>query len=1101
MKQSITICIYLCLCVVVAATAHAQLEEDTGWSWLNPLPQGNTLRDVSFANPLSGTAVGDAGTIIRTTDGGQSWMRLRSGTSEDLWGVSFTDEFHGIAVGANGAVVRTTDGGETWITRSINSINTLRSVTFTDASTGVAVEDLGRVFRTTDGGDTWSQLPSPGIFGLLGVAFTDANTGTAVGFNGSILRTTNGGSQWLMQNSGTTQHLFAVFFATPELGYAVGTGGVILRTINGGTTWSNLTTGTFQPLYSVSFADSLRGAAVGLPGTNYRTTDGGLTWFSQSSGTEDFLWKVEFVNDGIGFAVGNNGTIMSSSDGGSQWYTQSSGTTNSLFGVCFTDVNRGTAVGDLGRIVRTVNGGTTWVQQASGTTRSLWSVSFSDALLGLAVGNTGTILRTTNAGTTWNQQTSNTINQLLAVSFADGSVATAVGNSGTILRSTDGGITWAGQTSGVLVSLNSVDMIDAATAVSVGGGGSILRTTNGGATWVLQNSATTQTLNGVSFVDINNGFVVGANGVILRTTNGGTTWTPQSSGTSFVLNSAAFSSPNAGSAVGVGGTILRTTNGGTTWRRQASNTTNYLSSVSFVNDMVGTTVGAGGTILKTTTGGDPPAPLFSPGTTSIDFGNVLVGENKVDSVVVTNSGTGTLNISQVGSDNSRFHVTPANAILSPAASRTFYVTFTPVSTGIREGHIIFTTNAAAEPDTVAVQGNGTIDGLGKFLTVTPDTITVLNASGKFLKPVKRRKGLYPTWANLFSEVIVQGGFQPFSTESDVVGGMRVGISHMGLASPGRWKPFPDSAAVRCWVRLTRWSPFKRMGSGYAFMQKTLLDHTGKHTGPARGFDGTGVPGEPGRRPLVKQLVRLSPRKHSNVLFAELVALKFNIAASQLGKTPAGFGELRYDDAGSPYHDHTVYEISREADSAMTYWQGRSQAFYDNLYTTIYAINRAFVGSLDTLSFEADGELILNGSVDLGSVPFLKPGLVPPTILPRTTELTESPEDSDFGEEEFENEDGVPVVARLYQNFPNPFNPSTSISFRLREPATATLKVYNVVGQEILTLASGEEFEEGYHIIEFDARGLSSGVYFYQLHLHAEESGLLALPVRKMMVIK
>lgn len=68
---------------------------------------------------------------------------------------------------------------------------------------------------------------------------------------------------------------------------------------------------------------------------------------------------------------------------------------------------------------------------------------------------------------------------------------------------------------------------------------------------------------------------------------------------------------------------------------------------------------------------------------------------------------------------------------------------------------------------------------------------------------------------------------------------------------------------------------------------------------------------------------------------------------------------------------------------------------------------------------------------------------------------------------------------LSQNYPNPFNPSTSISFVLPESGVATLKVYDMLGREVATLANGV-FAQGEHSVRFEAGNLSSGVYLYEL---------------------
>jgi hypothetical protein len=68
---------------------------------------------------------------------------------------------------------------------------------------------------------------------------------------------------------------------------------------------------------------------------------------------------------------------------------------------------------------------------------------------------------------------------------------------------------------------------------------------------------------------------------------------------------------------------------------------------------------------------------------------------------------------------------------------------------------------------------------------------------------------------------------------------------------------------------------------------------------------------------------------------------------------------------------------------------------------------------------------------------------------------------------------------LFQNYPNPFNPSTTISWYLPESDLVTLKIYDILGNEIITLFN-EQQEAGLHKINFNASTLSSGMYFYSL---------------------
>ena len=72
--------------------------------------------------------------------------------------------------------------------------------------------------------------------------------------------------------------------------------------------------------------------------------------------------------------------------------------------------------------------------------------------------------------------------------------------------------------------------------------------------------------------------------------------------------------------------------------------------------------------------------------------------------------------------------------------------------------------------------------------------------------------------------------------------------------------------------------------------------------------------------------------------------------------------------------------------------------------------------------------------------------------------------------------------RLYQNYPNPFNPLTTINFDVKEYGHVTLKIFNILGQQVLTLVD-EPMDMGRYTTPFDATGLASGIYFYQLRVN------------------
>ena len=90
---------------------------------------------------------------------------------------------------------------------------------------------------------------------------------------------------------------------------------------------------------------------------------------------------------------------------------------------------------------------------------------------------------------------------------------------------------------------------------------------------------------------------------------------------------------------------------------------------------------------------------------------------------------------------------------------------------------------------------------------------------------------------------------------------------------------------------------------------------------------------------------------------------------------------------------------------------------------------------------------------------------------------------------------TPMSFQLDQNYPNPFNPSTTISFALQSSGRISLKIYNVLGQQVAALVDGVK-TAGVYKVTFDASALSSGVYFYRLTTSAGIS-----EAKKMVLLK
>jgi hypothetical protein len=143
----------------------------------------------------------------------------------------------------------------------------------------------------------------------------------------------------------------------------------------------------------------------------------------------------------------------------------------------------------------------------------------------------------------------------------------------------------------------------------------------------------------------------------------------------------------------------------------------------------------------------------------------------------------------------------------------------------------------------------------------------------------------------------------------------------------------------------------------------------------------------------------------------------------------------------------------------------------------------------------DGDLLIAG---LGGFPVGDLGWFPTQYAAwkaqRTTELNtiQGVLDGTVGVATTEQE--LPEAFQLQQNYPNPFNPSTDISYTITKAGNVTLKVYNMLGQDVATLVNGYQAANTYKV-NFNASGLSSGTYFYKLSTGSNEM------IKKMVLMK
>ena len=593
--------LYIMKTVFLSAIFFVFLVPCESQNW-NVLFSGDYMRSISFPgyNSSTGYIVGTSGTIFKTIDAGNNWIKQISNTTNTLESVFFVDLNTGYAVGENKIILKTIDGGQNWVTQLAPTSGKLNSVFFTSASVGYSVGAWGVILKTSNGGVTWTSQTSGTTKILYSVHFLDANTGYAVGESGTIIKTTNGGSTWGPQTSGTVYNLKSVFFTSANYGWAVGGNGLILKTVNAGQNWFQQTSGFSSIVHSVHFTTQDIGYVLGWNAI-LKTINGGTTWtiqsvYAGSSTSDGTSGSFSFATDNIGYAVCGN-ALLKTTNGGTTW--TDNGVFYSYNSIAFSDTLIGYSVGENGIIRKTVDGGISWTKLSTSNSNVLNYISCTAPGTCYAIGTNGTILKTINSGTTWTPQTSGTSSNLNSAFFLNSNTGYIVGDDGKILKTTNGS-TWASQVSGVTNYLLSVFFTDVNTGYISGSFGKILKTINGGSSWTSLNSGLANDIEKIFFINQDTGYAIQRTngGIVIKTTNAGSSWVIQTNGGLGSPNDLVFTDASIGYLVGYGGIIHRTLNNGFTWVDMVSGTTQTLNSEFFLNSTIGWSVGDYGTIIK-----------------------------------------------------------------------------------------------------------------------------------------------------------------------------------------------------------------------------------------------------------------------------------------------------------------------------------------------------------------------------------------------------------------------------------------------------------------------------------------------------------------------
>ena len=533
-----------------------------GWCWQHAIVTGHAVNDVFFLDATHAWAVGDASTILKSSDGGDTWTQVALGADvprTSLTSVRFRDALHGMALSNGGDALQTGDGGVTWTDNPLGGLVhfTANPITFADYGPGrivVSAAYPGGAIASLDDGLTWNAV----------------GTGDPVFANGADCWSLRHDQLQRMAGcgAGITVPLAVALPGAPYdslltgafgsatqglvIGYDYAAGNFGLSTMtawsssDGGATWTQFTPAGLPANASYSGMQlQMVDAQSGLlyaPGDlwAYWTLDGGRNWSTVASSTLLTTPYTGYRATGLvgGSTLWQSSTnhVSISTDRGATWHdatlpaedvpTGHSGVAAATL-AHFTDANN-YVVAMHQRFYTTHDGGRTFTR---------------------ILGPDGRDAMSTNT----------------AAAFLDERNGRILTSHGNLLSTADGGRTWTRKELATGTDSDVALYFPSATQGWLILDGQLERTVDGGANWTSAGSIPGTThLNGFSWGDATHAWAWSYE-ELFASADGGTTWTHVSLPNDVPMFSAALTGPLAGIVSAANGSVLSTTDGGVTW--------------------------------------------------------------------------------------------------------------------------------------------------------------------------------------------------------------------------------------------------------------------------------------------------------------------------------------------------------------------------------------------------------------------------------------------------------------------------------------------------------------------------------------------------------